>query len=266
MQTPTETSRAIILAAGLGTRLRPLTSETPKTLIKVHGTAILENALTQLASCGVRETAIVVGYRADSIERAYGTEFLGMRLTYVHSTVFDRTGSAYSLWLARSFLASGNCMLLEGDVFFERTVLTRLLRSHHPNAAAVAPMSELLTGSAAAVDDRGQMLELRMNQRMSTPGAAQLYKTINIYRFEGAALERSLLPELARTIESGAHASYVEQVLSGLIQRQQLQVGAVDCGDLGWFEIDSVDDLRIAERIFAPAAISPVANLAEQLA
>ena len=109
MHTTAVTHRAIILAAGLGTRLRPLTSEVPKTLVKVHGTAILENALRQLASCGVRDTAIVVGYRSETIEAAYGDSFHGMRLSYIRSSVFERTGSAYSLWLARQFLAGATC-------------------------------------------------------------------------------------------------------------------------------------------------------------
>jgi NDP-sugar pyrophosphorylase family protein len=266
MDTPTDTHRAIILAAGLGTRLRPLTSEVPKTLVKVHGTAILENALRQLASCGVRDTAIVVGYRRECIESAYGDNFHGMRLSYVRSTVFERTGSAYSLWLARQFLAGGNCLLLEGDVFFERAILSRLLRSHHPDVGAVAPMSEILTGSAATLDEHGRARELRMNQRMPDAVAEPLYKTINIYRFMADTLQRMLLPELDRTIVGGAHTAYVEQVLSGLIHAQALQLGAVNCGDLSWFEIDSVVDLRIAERIFAPTPALPDGNLAGQFA
>lgn len=266
MQTSTGTHRALILAAGLGTRLRPLTTETPKTLIKVHGVAILENALLQLASCGVRDTAIVVGYRSDAIEDAYGEQFQGMHLSYVRSNVFERTGSAYSLWLAREFLGGGNCLLLEGDVFFEKAILTRLLRSHHPDVGAVAPMSPLLSGSAATLDDDGRTRELRLSQTMANAIAEPLYKTINIYRFTAETLQHLLLPELERTIVGGAHTAYVEQVLSGLIHPQGLQLGMVNCGDLNWFEIDSVEDLRIAERIFAPAQTSPDGQLAEQFA
>ncbi|MBM0105963.1 phosphocholine cytidylyltransferase family protein [Steroidobacter sp. S1-65] len=262
----TGTHRALILAAGLGTRLRPLTADVPKTLIKVHGVAILENALRQLASCGVRETAIVVGYRSDAVEGVYGDHFRGMRLSYVRSDVFERTGSAYSMWLARDFLAAGSCLLLEGDVFFERAVLTRLLRSEHPDAGAVAPMSPLLTGSAATLDERGRARELRLNQKMSDALVEPLYKTINIYRFTAETLQSQLLPELDRTIVGGAHGAYVEQILSALIRPQGLQLGAVDCGDLNWFEIDSVEDLRIAERIFAPEQPAPEGQLAERFA
>lgn len=266
MQTTTRTDRALILAAGLGMRLRPLTSEVPKTLIKVHGTPILENALRQLASCGVRDAAIVVGYRSEAIESAYGAHFHGMNLSYIRSSVFDRTGSAYSLWLAREFLAGDNCLLLEGDVFFERALLTRLLRSDHPDVGAVAPMSAQLTGSAATLDEHGRARELRMNQTISDAAAEPLYKTINMYRFTAETLQRLLLPALDATIARGTHGAYVEQVLSGLIHPQGLQLGVVDCGDLNWFEIDSVEDLRIAERIFAPAQPSAGGQLAEQFA
>ncbi len=118
--------RAIVLAAGLGSRLRPLTDLRPKPLVEVNGMPILHNALRNLEAIGVGEVTVVVGYRKDAIQYACGSRFGGVEINYVESTVFDRTGSAYSLWLAREVLLSGDCLLLEGDVFFEQDALRRL--------------------------------------------------------------------------------------------------------------------------------------------
>src|SRR6201999_3309239 len=114
------------LAAGFGSRLRPLTDFRPKPLVEVHGVPILHNALRHLAGVGVREATIVVGYRKDAIQYACGGQFAGVDITYVESSVYDRTGSAYSLWLAREALLRGDAYLLEGDVFFEAEALHRL--------------------------------------------------------------------------------------------------------------------------------------------
>src|SRR5690349_15846336 len=92
MTPSSRTPEAVILAAGMGTRLRPMTVEKPKPLVCVHGVPILHNALTALGQCGVRDATIVVGYRREVVQRSCGEEFAGVRLRYVHSSVFDRTG------------------------------------------------------------------------------------------------------------------------------------------------------------------------------
>nr|WP_276326856.1 phosphocholine cytidylyltransferase family protein [Bradyrhizobium valentinum] len=130
--------KAVILAAGFGSRLRPLTDLRPKPLVEVNGTPILYNALRNLEAVGVKEVTIVVGYRKDDIQYACGSRFGELEIKYVESSVFDRTGSAYSLWLARDTLRSGNCFLLEGDVFFEENALRYLMVSQATDVAAVA--------------------------------------------------------------------------------------------------------------------------------
>nr|WP_274542319.1 phosphocholine cytidylyltransferase family protein [Bradyrhizobium algeriense] len=130
--------KGVILAAGFGSRLRPLTDLRPKPLVEVNGTPILYNALRNLEAVGVKEVTIVVGYRKDDIQYACGSRFGELEIKYVESSVFDRTGSAYSLWLARDTLRSGNCFLLEGDVFFEENALRYLMVSQATDVAAVA--------------------------------------------------------------------------------------------------------------------------------
>jgi NDP-sugar pyrophosphorylase family protein len=253
--------RAVILAAGLGSRLRPLTLDRPKPLVQVHGTPILHNALHNLAAMGVREATVVIGYCGDVIKRSCGDEFAGIRLEYVPSSVFERTGSAYSLWLARDTLLGGDTLLLEGDVFFEPMILTRVLGSLQGNAGAISPFDATMSGSAVTLSANGLFDEIRMNQTVADIPGSTLFKTINIYRFAADSLREVIVPALHTLIESGNTRAYVEYLLSDLIARDALEIDGVQCGDLDWFEIDSEADLRVAETIFAhaPALAAPAA-------
>lgn len=245
--------KAVILAAGFGSRLRPLTDLRPKPLVEVGGTSILHNALRNLEAVGVEEVTIVVGYRKDAIQYACGRRFGGLDIDYVESSVFDKTGSAYSLWLAREALLCGDTYLLEGDVFFEPDALRYLMLGDAANVAAVAPFTPEMEGSAVVLTDTGYIAEVRMKQTVANlgDGSPPLFKTMNLLRFSGEDLRRTIVPHLDDIIVTGAVNSYTEELLAHLISRKGLQIAAARCDDLKWYEIDSEDDLRIAESIFA---------------
>ncbi|BAB52257.1 hypothetical protein MesoLjLc_69860 [Mesorhizobium sp. L-8-10] len=250
---PAAPRKAVILAAGFGSRLRPLTDLCPKPLVEVNGTPILYNALWNLQTVGVEEVTIVVGYRKDAIRHACGERFGRLEINYVESSVFDKTGSAYSLWLARDTLLSGDCYLLEGDVFFEEDALRHLIRVEAANAAAVAPFDPSMEGSAVVLSSNGFISEVRLKQTAANlvSGTPVLFKMMNLIRFSGAELQTAIVPVLHDLIGSGAIKAYTEELLAHLIEQRGLQLAAARCDDLRWYEIDSEQDLRVAERIFA---------------
>ena len=270
MPTPTHRvpDHAVILAAGLGPRLRPLTVQRPKPLLSVHGVPILHNTLSALSEVGVKTASIVVGYRKELIRATYGSRFRNVELRYVESSVFDRTGSAYSLWLAREALLSGDVLLLGGDVFFETAVLDRLVRCGG-DVAAVAPFDETMTGSAATISNGGTIDQVLMKQTAADLNRDEtLFKTMNLFRFAQDTLRRAVVPALDEVVGSGAVTAHVEQVLTYLIGECGLRLAAADCSDLKWFEIDREEDLHSAEAIFATGAGQggPVAMRAAQTA
>ncbi|MET4072197.1 NDP-sugar pyrophosphorylase family protein [Bradyrhizobium sp. S3.2.6] len=249
-------TRAVILAAGMGARLRPYTEFVPKPLVEVNGTPMLHNALHQLSELGASEATIVVGYREEAIEQSCGHRFEEVDIEYVHNPIFDRTGSAYSLLLARNTMLAGDTVFLEGDVFFEREVLERTLRTVSPtkqSVAAVAAFNAAMSGSAVELADDGSVVTFVMNQTPVEARARGLFKTINLTRFSAEASREQLVPALHQAVESGHRTAYVEQVLARLVEQRELQLSAADCSDTRWFEIDSEDDLRLAEKIFAPS-------------
>jgi NDP-sugar pyrophosphorylase family protein len=270
---PTLTHRvpdhAVILAAGLGSRLRPLTAQRSKPLVSVHGVPILHNTLSVLSEVGVKTATIVVGYRKELIQATCGSRFGNVELHYVESSAFGRTGSAYSLWLAREALLSGDVLLLEGDVFFETAVLDRLVRCGGSDVAAVAPFDETMTGSAVTISTSGTIDQVLMKQSAADLNRDEtLFKTMNLFRFAQDTLRRAVVPALDEVVGSGAVTACVEQVLTYLIGECGLRLAAADCGDLKWFEIDNEENLHTAETIFATGAgqVGPVAMRSAQSA
>ncbi|NTB87758.1 phosphocholine cytidylyltransferase family protein [Agrobacterium tumefaciens] len=245
--------RAVILAAGFGSRLRPLTDLRPKPLVEVNGVPILHNALRNLEAVGVEDVTIVVGYRKDAIQYACGSRFGRLEISYVESAVFDKTGSAYSLWLAREALLQGDCYLLEGDVFFEVNALHYLTINDVPNTSAVAPFDSSMEGSAVVLGENDYIAEVRMKQTAANlvDGSPQLFKTMNLMRLSSTDLRGKIVPFLDDLIGTGAVKAYTEELFANLIERRGLRVAAARCDNLRWYEIDSAEDLRIAERIFA---------------
>ena len=123
--------KAIILAAGVGKRLWPVTQHKPKCLIEIGGQTLLSRYLESLASIKIRQATIVVGYKQEMIRAAVGSHCHGVDLSYLVNEEFHR-GSISSLWIARTAL-SDDVVIMDADVLFHREILRRLVTSPHEN-------------------------------------------------------------------------------------------------------------------------------------
>ena len=252
-QSPEQVRKAVILAAGVGDRLRPFTNKFPKALVEVGGVSILDNTLTHLAACGTEEVAIVVGHHKEVILERYGSSYLGMSMAYVVSEEYERTNNIYSLWLARDHLTQ-DVLLLEADVFFERAVLERLLSQGATNLAVVSGHQSWMSGTVVSVDARGR-IQATIDAQHQEKGFdySKVFKTANIYLFRQDFLSRYFLPQLQAYISSRDYDEYYESILITLGHRGKNTLIAVDCDDLKWYEIDDESDRLAAEYMFASA-------------
>ena len=123
--------RAVILAAGVGKRLWPVTQHKPKCLIEIGGQTLLSRYLEVLASVQIRDVTIVVGYKQEMIRAAVGAQHRGVSISYLVNEEFHR-GSISSLWIARSAL-SDDVVIMDADVLFHREILRRLVASPFTN-------------------------------------------------------------------------------------------------------------------------------------
>ena len=119
--------KAVILAAGKGTRMRELTSDVPKPMLRVHGRPILEHIISGLAGAGIRDVFIVTGHKAETIETFFGDgRRLGVRLSYGRQPVQDGTGKAPEI--AKEFVGSDDFLLTYGDILVKPETYQQMVR------------------------------------------------------------------------------------------------------------------------------------------
>ena len=131
-----EMNKAVILDAGEGRRLRPLTEFAPKCLLRLNGITILEHQLSNLAECGIKKVILVVGYRANQIFQKLTGKNFGLDLNFIQNPVYYKTNTVFSLWLAKNEIKE-DFIYLNGDVVFHKKVLMRLLNSQYDTCLAV---------------------------------------------------------------------------------------------------------------------------------
>lgn len=133
----------LVLAAGVGKRLAPLTDERPKGLLELGGRSLLARLLDGLQAAGVRETALVVGYQQEAIRAHLGTAHRGMPLRYLENPAYTR-GPLLSLWTGRAEFERDDVVLADGDVLFAPPLLERWVREGRTEGDYEAALDALL--------------------------------------------------------------------------------------------------------------------------
>ena len=248
--------QAVILAAGQGTRLRPLTDHRPKCLVEVEGQPILRYQLEALCDVGVRECVIVVGHRAAQVRRAFGSRFRGLSITYVENPVFETTNNIYSLWLVRRQIA-GEMLLLEGDLLFDPALLRAVLDTPHENVAVVDRFRFPMNGTVIlAHGDRAAAMVLKLDQPEGFDYGPAL-KTVNIYKFSRRAVSGVLMPALDDYVSNGLTGDYYEVVISNAVAEGTMRLHVLRTGPRAWAEVDTIEDLADAEQMRTWLPLSP---------
>jgi len=247
-ETPVDT--AIILAAGAGNRLHPLTNSCPKCLIPVSGVPILVNMLNNLSDYGITKVVIVVGYLKEKICEEISNHFRGMDITYLESERFNTTNNIFSLWLAREYLKE-DVLLLESDLHFEGDLINRIVHAQGTNQMAVARHKPWMSGTIVRLDNDKVTSIIESKDQNPSSEYLDHYKTVNIYRLSGEFLRNHFVPCLSNYINKGYVNEYYESVLNELNRQGKLDMNAVYCDDVKWIEIDNPNDLTSANYMFS---------------
>ena len=129
--------KAVILAAGTASRLRPLTSNTPKCLLKVNGKTLLERTLDNFISNGITEFLIVTGYLQEMIIDFVKKNYPKLNVKFLYNKDFATTNNIYSLYLAEEFACGNNFILSDSDILFSKDIITALLADKNPDVLAM---------------------------------------------------------------------------------------------------------------------------------
>ncbi|MBT3576355.1 MAG: phosphocholine cytidylyltransferase family protein [Candidatus Marinimicrobia bacterium] len=124
--------KAIIIAAGTGTRLYPITKDIPKSLVDVgQGLTLLETQLHSLKECGIKDIVMIIGYRADQIESKLEEYRSDFNIEIVFNPFFEGSNNLMSVWMARHFF-SDEFITINGDDIFDASIIRELMKSTHP--------------------------------------------------------------------------------------------------------------------------------------
>lgn len=247
-------NQAIILAAGMGKRLGKYTQDGTKCMVRVNRWSLIERSLSALEAAGIRRVVLVVGYRAERLRSFLEGKFAGLELVYVTNDIYDKTNNIYSLWLARSFLAAEDTLLLESDLVFEPELLTELVADPEPNLAMVSKFEAWMDGTVTLVDEQRDIVAVVDKRDFKWRSVEDYYKTVNIYKFSAEFSRKYYLPFLDAYLAAFGDNVYYEQVLKVLAFLDNVRLKAHPVSGRRWYEIDDPHDLAVAETIFAPPA------------
>ena len=254
--TETRITTACLLAAGTGSRLRPLTDSMPKCLTEINGRPILERLVTCLRGQGFKRLVVVVGHLEHRIREFLDGCAGDLVVEYVRSPVYRTTNNIYSLWLAGSAIEE-SFLLVESDLIFESTLLEGL---HISDRIAVSRMLPWMNGTTITMNPSGYVASFHGAPAPRNGRTALLrdtaYKTVNISSLSRDSWSR-VLPRLERVIADGRVNEYYEVVFAEMVADGSLSLECVLFNSDQWYEVDTLEDLpgaeRIARRITRPA-------------
>jgi choline kinase len=238
--------QAVILAAGAGTRLRPLTLDTPKCLLDVGGKTILTRQLERIAAAGMERVVIVTGYLAERVEEHLHRFPPAIEVALAPNPDYATTGNCMSVLAARSQVTGGGIVLCDGDVVLQGDALARLVRG--TAACGLLLDSETRLGEEemkAQVDERGLVRQL--SKQVDPASAAG--ESIGVQKVGGPALA-ILWATLDSMREAGDTNGYYEDAFQRMMQAG-VTFNTVSIGHHEWTEIDDLADLEDARARFA---------------
>jgi choline kinase len=233
--------KAVILAAGCATRLRPHSDDTPKTLLPVGGVPILRRTITSLLRCGFDQFVIGTGYLEHMVREAVSSWFPTLDVTYVTNSDFRSTNNAYSLLLCRPHVERDGFILLDGDVVFDVEVIEELaLRG--PDCLAVRSVGEIgLEEVKVTADNEDRVLAIGKH----VPVRSAMGESVGIEWFSAASSRRLFAALHDRVIGQGLVNEYYEASFQQILDEGTILYG-VDIGSMYATEIDTIDDLMAA--------------------
>ena len=242
--------QAIILAAGMGKRLKELTANNTKCMVKVNGVTLIERMLRQLDALKLDRIVIVVGYEGEKLTQYVNALSIATPVVFVDNPVYDKTNNIYSLSLAKEFLLQDDTLLLESDLIFEDAVLHKLLDDPRQTLALVDKYESWMDGTVVTLDADDNILSFVPGSKFNFDDIPGYYKTVNIYKFSKYFSQTHYVPFLEAYTRALGNNEYYEQVLKVITLLEKPDIWALRLSGEAWYEIDDIQDLDIAQSIF----------------
>ena len=244
--------QAIILAAGMGRRLGDYTKDNTKCMVSVNGVKLIDRLLGQLSKQSLNRVIIVVGYKGQELRDYIGDRYDGqLNIEYAENPVYDKTNNIYSLALVKDKLQEDDTLLIESDLIFSDRLIPMIVDNPYPNLALVAKYETWMDGTMVRIDHDNNIVNFIPKKAFRYEDVNEYYKTVNLYKFSKEFARQKYVPFLDAYSKAMGNNEYYEQVLRVITLIDSVDLKALPIGNEKWYEIDDVQDLDIAETIFA---------------
>ena len=234
--------KAVILAAGLGTRLRPITNEVPKCMVPVNGIRIIDKQIDNLLANGVEDIYVVDGYKAEVLAEHLKETYPQVHI--VSNPRYAETNNMYSLYLTSKYVKGEEFLLMNADVYFDSNIIAGMIEGEGSKIAC--DISQYLEESMK-IQVYGEVIK-HISKKIAE--GEHYAVSIDVYRVS-AKDSLALFEEVEETIEvKKDENSWTEVALDNIFWKTSFKPYIINYKKGRWFEIDNHDDLHKAEEIF----------------
>lgn len=233
--------KALILAAGFGSRLAPLTDNCPKSLVKVNGKPILFKQIDNLHENGITDITVISGYLADIMEHDVKEAYPDVKV--IESKDYATTNNMYSAYLGSKSVEGEEFLLMNADVFYDASVVKALLACPHKNAVVV-DMGRYIEESMKVIEKDGRLTEIAK----TITEEECLGSSIDVYKFSKEGGEEFFKVCRDYIENKGELKKWTEVALNDAFKLVEFKACPLDGR---WLEIDNHEDLHAAEELFA---------------
>ena len=233
--------KAVILAAGVGSRLRPITNDIPKCMVPVNGIRIIDKQIDNLLENNVLEIYVVSGYKCNVLSNYLREKYESIHI--IRNSSYEVTNNMYSLYITSKFIKGEDFLLMNSDVYFDSSIITGLLNMPSHSAIACDNKQFIEESMKITLDGRGCINHI--NKKISKEDAFSV--SIDVYKI-GKESSMLLFDTINQIIEVEEDKNSWTEVALDQIFNKTVFMPYVINGR--WFEIDNNEDLKAAEQIF----------------
>ena len=243
--------QSIILAAGLGSRLGELTKECTKCMVKINGITLIERMLRQLDRYGMDRIIIVTGYKGDILKDYVQNLRINTPVVFVDNSDYWHTNNIYSLWLTREFLEEMDSLVLESDMIFEDRVIEKMLAVDNGCGTFVARPRPWMDGSIVKLDKDNNIVYFVDDEEVKRIDPSYYHKIVSIYKFKKRYVSEKYMTYLNEYVKKNKDNNLYESLLKVIDLDVEKKIPAEILDEEQWYEINDIQDMDIAESMFA---------------
>ena len=250
--------KAVILSAGQGKRLLPLTADSPKCILPIMGQTLIEWQIDELAKCGIEQVTVVLGYRADKVERILRSRYGNGRVRTLYNPAYSVSDNLVSCWAAHDEMAE-DFILLNGDTLFEAAVLNRLLKAENRPVTVVVSQKNEYDADDMKVELDGCRL-VKIGKDLIPDKVDGESIGMILFREQGPRIFRDAIEKALR--DPASQTKWYLAVIDDMASRMPVWTCMIN--GLQWCEIDYLADLKHAEKVVTACGADRLAGVRQE--